>query len=378
MVNTAGLTDLGHRPAGRAARTAGLRPAGARPRTALRAASAGSAQGRAQGRRPVTCDQAGVTLRPARPPSPAVRTAIDAVRACAAAAMTARAEQSPTPPDTSGRRKPSDWAACTARSGSPVSPTVRDQISRPIAVPLGAGTALRRPTARHGHGIRRPRRRPRPHRVRAGSPGARPPAAARRQQPGPRRPGDRGGHGRPCRPASSTRLEQFTGGDGDVQRDVEPVSYGFASRAVRIASTSKDGRPAEDGERAAARLEPDGGGAVVVDQPGEEGGEIRRLPRVGEVQRPSCDGRTASSPATAPVRRRRPGTRSEERRRLLRGDPARPLRGEVVGHDDGRGPRRTPASPSLISYAMVSEAALIFVTHVSMVTGSCRWTSGRL
>src|SRR5690606_17409839 len=56
-------------------------------------------------------------------------------------------------------------------------------------------------------------------------------------------------------------------------------------------------RPAEDGQRGPGRLHPHGRRTVVVEQPGEEGGEICRLPLVGQVEHRHAA--TASSSASS-------------------------------------------------------------------------------
>lgn len=119
--------------------------------------------------------------------------------------------------------------------------------------------------------------------VRAGQPRLGPPAPARGQHPGPGRPGHRARHDGGGR-LLVHGLEQFTGGDGHVERVVEPVlvRLGQPYRAHR--QHLEGGRPTEDGQRRAGRLEAHRGRTVVVEQPGEEGREIRGLPLVGEVE----------------------------------------------------------------------------------------------
>lgn len=60
-----------------------------------------------------------------------------------------------------------------------------------------------------------------------------------------------------------------------------PFSYGLASRTARIASTSKEGGRPNTASAVAGSLQANRCSTVVVEQPGEEGGEVRRLRPVG-------------------------------------------------------------------------------------------------
>src|SRR5690606_2870957 len=70
--------------------------------------------------------------------------------------------------------------------------------------------------------------------------------------------------------------------------------------------------PPEDGEGGAGRLEPDRRRTVVVEQPGEEGREVRRLPLVGELE---CRHAATASSSTSSVYSRRNSRSSSVRRR---------------------------------------------------------------
>ncbi len=139
-----------------------------------------------------------------------------------------------------GRRNPSDWAACAARTGSSVSPTGRDQISRPIwssAVrvrPSGANSSMReRNSATAPATIVRTASGP-------GSPGS------GRQPP---RGGSTPAHGGPVTAAGTAAVAAGSSRDSrsspaetvTSSERSRPFSYGLSSRAVRIASTSNDG-----------------------------------------------------------------------------------------------------------------------------------------
>ena len=121
-------------------------------------------------------------------PSPALRTAIDpyGVRSRSHAPD----EYSPNGLSSgvtwrAGRRNPRDCAACAARTGRPVSPIGRDQISRPIRSSSARVRRSRRqllgtePEFGHRGGDHRP------HGVRRGQPRLLPPAAAGRQHSRP-------------------------------------------------------------------------------------------------------------------------------------------------------------------------------------------------
>ena len=108
-----------------------------------------------------------------------------------------------------------------------------------------------------------------------------------------------------------------------------PFSYGLASRTARMASTSKDGGRPKTASAVPAAWRRTAAATVVVEQPGEEGREIRRLPLVGEVEHRHAATASSSSASSRVLLEELP---------LLRGDPARPLCLEVERHDHGRGP----------------------------------------
>ena len=293
MVNTAGVTPRAGRPADdRPGRTRGCREhatgrhgsAHQRPTAASDgpdAAEAGSPTWPEQPRPPrrTATDPYGVRSR-SQPPGGEQREQLGSGRGRRAAARHAGDGAV-----RAGRRKPSDWAACTARSGKPVSPSVRDQISRPIRSRSARVRRVRRPTPRRGRGIRR---RPRPTAARSvvrrrAGPGTRLPAAARRQQPGPRRAGDGGGHGRPCRGGSSIHGSSSSPGrHGHVQRDVEAVLDGVGAAAPY---GSPAPRRTAAGRRRRARRRPPGAAP-------------RRRGRSGAAG-PRKAARSAASPASA-------------------------------------------------------------------------------
>src|SRR5262249_54047835 len=130
-------------------------------------------------------------------------------------------------------------------------------------------------------------------------------------------------------------------------------------------------RPAEDGEHAAARLEPHDRGPVVVDQPGEEGGQTGRLPGVGEPQLPPgrrIGGRHAATASSEPGASSRYCSSSTFSSSVSR-------RGRPVPRSIGTTTvlaRTYVASASLTSYDTVVDEAPILVTQVSIVTGSYR------
>ncbi|BFO21615.1 hypothetical protein SHKM778_80030 [Streptomyces sp. KM77-8] len=138
------------------------------------------------------------------------------------------------------RRKPSDWAACTARTGSPVSATVRDQISRPIRSSSarvrdsGANSSVRDRNSATDAATRA-----------LSSCGDGSPGSARQ----PPRGGSTPAHGGPVTApgtaavaADSSTDSSSSPADTVTSRVTSsPSSYGFASRTARTASTSNDG-----------------------------------------------------------------------------------------------------------------------------------------
>lgn len=195
------------------------RGAGGVPRPAPSGSRAPPAQGPGQG--PV-----GVR---GRPPSPPVRTAIEpkGVRSLSHAAP---ADSSST--GTPGRRKPRDCAACTARNGRPVPPTVRDQISRPIRsrsarVRRSAGSASSRSRNSATAAATAPRIA-----ETSGSPGS----ACQ-----PPRGGRTPAHGGPVTAPGTANSAAPSDSSSSPAETVTSRCTASASRAVRMASTSKDG-----------------------------------------------------------------------------------------------------------------------------------------
>ncbi|GAA4939173.1 hypothetical protein GCM10023238_01080 [Streptomyces heliomycini] len=147
-------------------------------------------------------------------------------------------ENSPCSPP---RRNPSDWAACTALTGSPVSATVRDQISPPDPVELGPRAPLGRQFLRTGAELR-DRRGDEPaqllgRRQSGLGPASRRAAAAPRPTAAPvTAPGTAAVAADSSTDSSSSPADTVTSSVTS-----SPFSYGFASRAARTASTSKEG-----------------------------------------------------------------------------------------------------------------------------------------
>jgi ABC-type lipoprotein export system ATPase subunit len=190
-------------------------------------------------RAPLTPRTAQRTLRPSAP-VPARRRATDPYGVRSRSHAPEETSAGPSPAAFAGRRKPSDWAACTARTGSPVSPTVRDHISRPIRSSSarvrfsGASSPVRdrnsataaETSARSASG--------------AGRPGS------GRQPP---RGGSTPAHGGPVTAPGTVAVAAGSSTDSrsspadTVTSSVtsSPFSYGFASRTARTASTSKEG-----------------------------------------------------------------------------------------------------------------------------------------
>ncbi len=144
--------------------------------------------------------------------------------------------------------------------------------------------------------------------VQGRQPRLRPPAAAGRQDTRPRRSGHRGGDGGGGARLVH-RLQQLTGGHGHVEGDVQPVLVGLGEPDRADGEHLERRWPAEDGQRGAGRLEADRRRAVVVEQPGEEGREVRRFP---------------SSARWSTVMRRRPPPRRRPPSAAAAPCPARP------------------------------------------------------
>jgi putative ABC transport system ATP-binding protein len=175
------------------------------------------------------------TLTPSVP-TPALRTAIEpyGVRSRSHAPDEKRPNSPP------GRRNPSDWAAWTARTGSEVSPTVRDQISRPTRSSSarvrvsGVNSCVRERNSATPAAII-PRS--------ACGPG-RPDSGVQ-----PRRGGSTPAHGGPVTAAgtpavaaNSSRVSRSSPAETVTSRVTSrPFSYGLARRTARMARTSKDG-----------------------------------------------------------------------------------------------------------------------------------------